>query len=142
MDGRTGRRFLIVDDSATMRRILEHSLALLGYPGSLHAANGKDALRVLSVEPVDAIITDWQMPEMNGLDLIKALQSTPDTSYLPILVVTGSASVNDVRQALALGIHGYILKPFNLAILREKVEAIASYMSTYSPALSRLKPTA
>lgn len=88
---KTARRFLIVDDQPTMRRILDNVLQQFGYAPSVGAVNGNEALQKLATNPVDAIITDWQMPGMNGLDFIKALRANPETSQLPILVVTAMA---------------------------------------------------
>lgn len=125
---KNGRRFLVVDDQPTMRRILDNVLQQMGYAPSIGAVNGNEALQKLASTPVDAIITDWQMPGMNGLDFIKALRAMPETSHLPILVVTAMASVGDVKQAIDNGATSYLLKPFRLEKLREKLEALSEFM--------------
>jgi two-component system chemotaxis response regulator CheY len=131
--GAAERRFLVVDDSVTMRRILSNVLKQLGYGESVQAGNGRDALLRLQTEQVDVVITDWQMPEMNGLDLIKALRKSPKTSHLPILVVTGHASVEDVKGAVEFGINAYVLKPFTVETIREKVESLSDYLTVLKP---------
>lgn len=134
---KNGRRFLIVDDQPTMRRILDNVLQQLGYAPSIGAVNGNEALQKLAATPVDAIITDWQMPGMNGLDFIKALRAKPETSHLPILVVTAMAGVGDVQQALENGANSYLLKPFRIEKLREKIEGLSEYMDLYTSTVSR-----
>lgn len=118
-------RFLIIDDSITMRRIIANILNRLGYPDVLHAANGREALDRLSSEQVDIVITDWYMPEMNGLDFVKALRTTPATSHIPIVIVTANAASDDIQHALELGVNSYILKPFTVDTMRDKIAAVA-----------------
>ena len=105
-------RFLIIDDSVTMRRIIANILVRLGYPDVLHASNGREALDRLAAETVDVVITDWYMPEMNGLDFVKTLRNSPATSHIPIVIVTANAASDDIQNALELGVSSYILKPF------------------------------
>ena len=87
----TSMKILIVDDSITIRRIITNALKTVGFPDTVEAANGKDALEKLTSTNVDFIITDWNMPEMNGLDFIKQVRATPDYSSLPILMIKRSA---------------------------------------------------
>jgi two-component system chemotaxis response regulator CheY len=117
-------RFLIIDDSVTMRRIIANILARLGFPDVIHAANGREALDRLADEPVDIIITDWYMPEMNGLAFVKSVRSTPSTSHIPIMIVTANAASDDIQDALKLGVQGYILKPFTLETMKEKIDTL------------------
>ena len=117
-------RFLIIDDSVTMRRIIANILVRLGYPGVVHAANGREALERLGTEPVDVVITDWYMPEMNGLDFVKILRTTPATSHIPIMIVTANAASDDIQHALELGVKGYILKPFTVETMKDKIDAL------------------
>lgn len=117
-------RFLIIDDSITMRRIIANILARLGHPEVVHAANGREALDRLATEPVDVVITDWYMPEMNGLDFVKILRTTPATSHIPIVIVTANAASDDIQHALELGVKGYILKPFTVDTMKEKIDAL------------------
>lgn len=117
-------RFLIIDDSVTMRRIIANILNRLGYPEVVHAANGREALDRLSSEQVDLVITDWYMPEMNGLDFVKALRTSPATSHIPIVIVTANAASDDIQHALELGVNSYILKPFTVDTMRDKIAAL------------------
>jgi two-component system, chemotaxis family, chemotaxis protein CheY len=117
-------RFLIIDDSVTMRRIIANILVRLGYPHVVHAANGREALERIGTEPVDVVITDWYMPEMNGLDFVKILRTTPATSHIPIVIVTANAASDDIQHALELGVKGYILKPFTVDTMKDKIDAL------------------
>jgi two-component system chemotaxis response regulator CheY len=117
-------RFLIIDDSITMRRIISNILARLGYPDVVHAGNGRDALDKLATESIDIVITDWYMPEMNGLDFVRALRTTPATSHIPIVIVTANAASDDIQQALELGVNSYVLKPFTVETMRDKLAAL------------------
>ena len=126
-------RFLIIDDSVTMRRIIANILARIGYPDVVHAANGREALERLGTEPVDVVITDWYMPEMNGLDFVKILRTTPATSHIPIVIVTANAASDDIQHALQLGVKGYILKPFTVETLKDKVDALMAQVEPSPP---------
>jgi two-component system chemotaxis response regulator CheY len=117
-------RFLIIDDSITMRRIIANILSRLGYPDVVHASNGREALDRLANESIDVVVTDWYMPEMNGLDFVRALRATPATSHIPIVVVTANAASDDIQEALRLGVNGYILKPFTVETMRDKIAAL------------------
>jgi two-component system chemotaxis response regulator CheY len=117
-------RFLIIDDSVTMRRIIANILARLGYPDVAQASNGREALDRLATEQIDVVITDWYMPEMNGLDFVKALRTTPATSHIPIVIVTANAASDDIHHALELGVNHYILKPFTVDTIRDKLAAL------------------
>jgi two-component system, chemotaxis family, chemotaxis protein CheY len=119
-------RFLIIDDSVTMRRIIANILVRLGYPEALHASNGREALDRLAAEQVDAVITDWYMPEMNGLDFVKSLRHTPATSHIPIVIVTANAASDDIQHALELGVSSYILKPFTVETMKDKIAALSA----------------
>jgi len=121
-------RFLIIDDSVTMRRIIANILARIGYPDVIHAANGRDALDRLATESVDVVITDWYMPEMNGLDFVKTLRTTAATSHIPIVIVTANAASVDIQLALELGVKGYILKPFTVETMKEKIDALMAQL--------------
>ena len=121
-------RFLIIDDSVTMRRIIANILGRLGYPDVVHAANGREALDRLATEPVDVVITDWYMPEMNGLDFVKILRTTPATSHIPIVIVTANAASDDIQHALELGVKGYILKPFTVETMKDKIDALMAQL--------------
>jgi two-component system chemotaxis response regulator CheY len=133
-------RFLIIDDSITMRRIIANILARLGYPDVVHAANGREALDRLATEPVDVVITDWYMPEMNGLDFVKILRTTPATSHIPIVIVTANAASNDIQHALELGVKGYILKPFTVETMKDKIDALMEQIGQERPPVAEAAP--
>ena len=105
-------RFLIVDDSSTMRRIVANTLNKLGYPTPVEAANGREALERLGVEAADIIITDWNMPEMNGVEFVQAVRKMPATKHVPVLMITTNAGKADIVEALNAGVTSYVVKPF------------------------------
>lgn len=120
-------KFLVVDDSVTMRRIVINSLANLSYLDYVEASDGKDALAKLESNPdINFVITDWNMPEMSGLELVKAIRSDERFSELPVLMVTTRGLKNDIIEALKARVNNYILKPFTPQVLREKIEQILS----------------
>lgn len=120
-------KFLVVDDSVTMRRIVINSLANLNYLDYVEATDGKDALAKLESDPeINFVITDWNMPEMSGLQLVKAIRSDERFSELPVLMVTTRGLKNDIIEALKARVNNYILKPFTPQVLREKIEQILS----------------
>ncbi|MEA2103729.1 MAG: response regulator [Candidatus Cloacimonadota bacterium] len=117
-------KFLIVDDSATMRRIIGNSLKRLKYRNYVEAANGVEALEKLGEESFDAIITDWNMPEMSGLDFTKKVRSTDKLKTIPILMVTTRGLKEDVIDAMKAGVSNYVVKPFTPTVLKEKLDKI------------------
>jgi two-component system, chemotaxis family, chemotaxis protein CheY len=117
-------KFLIVDDSLTMRRIVVNTLKTIGYDQVLEAADGKDALAKLLTEGADFVITDWNMPEMNGLDLAKAIRGNPQFENLPILMVTTRGNKEDVIEAMKIRVNNYIIKPFTPQGLKDKIDQI------------------
>jgi len=120
-------KFLVVDDSVTMRRIVINSLANLNYLEYVEATDGKDALAKLESDPeINFVITDWNMPEMSGLELVKAIRADERFSELPVLMVTTRGLKNDIIEALKARVNNYILKPFTPQVLREKIEQILS----------------
>ncbi len=117
-------KFIVVDDSPTMRKIVVNTLKRLGYNEIIEAEDGKDALAKLHVEKVDFIITDWNMPNMNGLEFTKAVRSNPSLKDLPILMVTTRGMKEDVLEALQAKVNNYVVKPFTPQILKQKIEQI------------------
>lgn len=113
-------KFLVVDDSSTMRRIIKNSLKRIGFEDIIEAENGRDALEKLA--DVDIILTDWNMPEMDGLEFVKRVRAS-DTK-IPILMVTTNAAKDDIVEALKNGVNNYIVKPFTPETLKEKVETV------------------
>lgn len=117
-------KILIVDDMSTMRRVIKSILGQLGYTNLEEAENGKEALSKLSHEQYDFVMTDWNMPEMDGLELVKAIRQDPKLKDLPVLMVTAEAKKENVLEALKSGVNNYIVKPFTAETLKEKIEKI------------------
>ncbi|KAF0152315.1 MAG: Chemotaxis CheY-like receiver protein [Ignavibacteria bacterium] len=118
-------KFLVVDDSVTMRRIVLNSLKQIGHEAFVEAADGRDALNKLQADDsISFIITDWNMPDLTGLDLVKAVRANPKYETLPILMVTTRGMKEDIVEALQAKVNNYIVKPFTPQVLREKIEQI------------------
>ena len=118
-------KFLIVDDSQTMRRIVTNSLKNLGYEDFVEASDGKDALvKLSSDDSLNFIITDWNMPVLSGLELVRAIRGDEKMKELPILMVTTRGVKEDIIEALKAKVNNYVVKPFTPAILREKIDQI------------------
>lgn len=112
---------LIVDDSYTMRRIIKNILEKIGM-GSIHeAGDGKEAMEILQRERVDILVTDWNMPEMDGLALVKAVRADEKLESLPILMVTTENAKDDILNALRSGVDNYAVKPFTQEVIEEKI---------------------
>ncbi len=116
-------RFLIVDDSSTMRRIIINTLVKLGYEQFIEAGNGREGLERAGTGGVDVIITDWNMPEMNGIEFVRAIRRGP-LKHVPVLMVTTNASKDDIVLALDAGVTNYVAKPFTPETIREKIDAV------------------
>ncbi|MDY6820655.1 MAG: response regulator [Deferribacterota bacterium] len=114
---------LVVDDSLTMRRIIKNTLQKLGFKNFLEGSNGVEALDVMgkSDEQIDLIILDWNMPEMDGLEYLKAIRSSDEYKNIPVLMVTTEAAKEDILTALKHGVNNYIVKPFTPDTLKTKV---------------------
>lgn len=118
-------KFLVVDDSVTMRRIVVNSLKGLGYSDFLEAADGKEAMDVLNNDSsISFVITDWNMPNVSGLELVKQIRTHATYSGVPILMVTTRGVKEDIMDALAARVNNYVVKPFTPAILKEKIDLI------------------
>src|SRR5262245_33177625 len=105
-------RFLIVDDSSTMRRIIINTLTKLGQHEYVEAGNGNEGLEKLAAGPIDFVITDWNMPEMSGIEFIRAVRANEATRKLPVLMVTTNAAEEDIVDAMKAGVNNYVVKPF------------------------------
>lgn len=120
--------FLVVDDFSTMRRIISNLLRELGYGKISEAEDGEKAFKLLQAKdlsvPVNFVVTDWNMPVMDGLTLLQNIRNTPPTSHLPVLMVTAEAKKENIIAAAQAGADGYIVKPFNAATLKEKLDKI------------------
>jgi two-component system chemotaxis response regulator CheY len=117
-------KILAVDDSPTMRRIIINTLKRAGYTNVVEAEDGKDALAKLRVENVNLVITDWNMPEMDGLSFVTAVRGMDKYREMPILMITTRSVKDDIIEAMKAGVSNYIVKPFTPETLREKIEAL------------------
>jgi two-component system, chemotaxis family, chemotaxis protein CheY len=116
-------KLLVVDDSLTMRRIVVNTLQKLGYHDIVEAADGVEALSQLD-DSVKVILTDWIMPEMSGLELVRAIRARPQFASLPICMITTRSAREDLIAAIEAGIDDYILKPLQPHTLKEKIERL------------------
>jgi two-component system, chemotaxis family, chemotaxis protein CheY len=119
-------KILAVDDFSTMRRIVRNILRQLGYNNIAEAEDGAAALEYLKQNKVDFIVSDWNMPNMTGLELLKAVRADTNLKDIPILLVTAEALKENVVEAVKAGVNGYIVKPFTAETLKEKIDAIFS----------------
>ncbi len=117
-------KVLVAEDFATMRRILCNTLKQIGFNNVLEAEDGLAALKVMEHEPVGLVITDWYMPNMGGLELLERIRSNPATAALPVLMVTMEDLKDHVIAAVQAGVSSYLVKPFTLESLQEKIEAV------------------
>ncbi len=120
----TSIKVLIVDDFATMRRILKNILKQLGFKNILEADDGTTALEVLGKQDVDLIISDWNMPKMTGLELLKKIRADEKYSKHPFLMVTAEAQKQNVIEAVQAGVSNYVVKPFTAEAISEKLKKI------------------
>ena len=118
-------KLLVVDDSSTMRRIIKNTLTRLGYNDILEGEDGLQGWNVLNENPdTGMLITDWNMPEMNGLELVKKVRADERFKDLPIIMVTTEGGKAEVITALKAGVNNYIVKPFTPQVLKEKLAAV------------------
>jgi two-component system chemotaxis response regulator CheY len=118
-------KLLVVDDSSTMRRIIKNTLNRLGYKDILEGADGVEGWTALDTNPdVEMLITDWNMPEMNGLELVKKVRADARFVDMPIIMVTTEGGKAEVITALKAGVNNYIVKPFTPQVLKEKLSAV------------------
>ena len=117
-------KILIVDDFSTMRRIIKNLLRDLGFTNTAEADDGNSALPMLENGEFEFLITDWNMPGMTGIDLLKAVRSSEKLRTLPVLMVTAEAKRDQIIAAAQAGVSGYVVKPFTAAALQEKIEKI------------------
>ena len=117
-------KFLIVDDFSTMRRIVRNLLKELGYTNVDEAEDGAIALQKLTATPFDFVVTDWNMPNMDGLTLLQTIRRTPQLKHLPVLMITAEAKKENIIAAAQAGASGYVVKPFTAVTLAEKLQKI------------------
>jgi two-component system chemotaxis response regulator CheY len=121
-------KFLVVDDFSTMRRIIKNLLHDLGYLNVTEADDGKTALPMLQAGGFDFLITDWNMPGMPGLDLLKAVRADARLAKMPVLMLTAEAKREQIIEAAQAGVNGYVIKPFTAETLKEKLDKILATM--------------
>jgi two-component system chemotaxis response regulator CheY len=124
MDIDKNMKILVVDDFATMRKIIKNLLKQVGYKNIVEADDGVAALRILKSQKINFIISDWNMPNMNGLEFLKAVRADSELSNLPFLMVTAEALKDNVVTAVKAGVSNYIVKPFTAEVLNEKIGKI------------------
>mgnify|MGYP000882193842 FL=1 len=117
-------KFLVVDDFSTMRRIIKNLLHDLGYKNVSEADDGNTALPMLKTGKFDFLITDWNMPGMPGLDLLKNVRDDAALAGMPVLMLTAEAKREQIVEAAQAGVNGYVIKPFTAATLKEKIDKI------------------
>ncbi|MBI6882829.1 chemotaxis response regulator CheY [Pseudomonas putida] len=117
-------KFLVVDDMSTMRRIVRSILKELGFDNVEEAEDGNDALSKLKAGKFDFVISDWNMPNLDGLEMLKAIRSDDKLKTLPVMLVTAEAKKENIIEAAKAGASGYVVKPFTAAVLEEKLTKI------------------
>ncbi len=117
-------KILIVDDSTTMLRIIKNTLSRIGYSDIVEADNGVNGLARLEEGGIELVLTDWNMPEMDGLTFVKKVREQDKYKGVPILMVTTEGEKNSILEALKAGVSNYIVKPFTPDTLKEKLEAV------------------
>lgn len=122
-------KILVVDDFATMRKVVKNLLKQAGFENVLEAEDGVAALRLLKSQKIDFIISDWNMPNMTGLELLKSVRGDQDLAATPFLMVTAEALQDNVVAAVKAGVSNYIVKPFTAEVLNEKITKIMEKMN-------------
>jgi two-component system chemotaxis response regulator CheY len=117
-------KILIVDDFSTMRRIIKNLLRELGFNNTVEADDGLTALPILQAGGIDFLVTDWNMPGMQGIDLLKAVRADAKLSSIPVLMVTAETKREQIMVAAQAGVNGYVVKPFTATTLRDKIDKI------------------
>lgn len=120
----TNIKILVADDSSTMRRILKMTLGRIGFNDVTEAADGQEAVEKCQAEQYQCVLTDWNMPNMDGLELIMTLRGMPNYEKVPIMMVTTEGAKDDVIEALTRGANSYIVKPFTPDTLKQKMSEI------------------
>ena len=128
MTNQRNLKFLVVDDFATMRRILRSLLKELGFNNVEEAEDGVSAMQKLRSQPFDFVVSDWSMPNMTGIDLLRTIRADQQLKHLPVLMVTAEAKKENILAAAQAGANGYVVKPFTAATLDEKLKKIFQSM--------------
>ncbi|OPL16155.1 MAG: histidine kinase [delta proteobacterium ML8_D] len=124
MDSDKEMKILIVDDFATMRKVVRNLLRQIGYQNVSEAEDGVDALKQLRSQKIEFIISDWNMPNMTGIELLRAVRADNELRHLPFLMVTAESLKENVVEAVKAGVSNYIVKPFTAEVLSEKIKKI------------------
>ncbi|MGH7257640.1 MAG: chemotaxis response regulator CheY [Nitrospiraceae bacterium] len=117
-------KVLVVDDMSTMRRIVKNILKQLGFSNLEEAENGQDALAKLKGESYGFVVSDWNMPVMMGIDMLRAIRADEKLKHLPVLMVTAEAQKENLMEAIQAGVSNYIVKPFTAETMQEKINKI------------------
>ena len=122
-------KFLVVDDFSTMRKIIKKVLDEIGYKNVVEAVDGRNALEVIANsfktgEPIQFIISDWNMPNMQGIELLRACKENPQYKTVPFMLVTAESEQAQIIEAAKAGVSEYVVKPFNAATLKAKIERV------------------
>ncbi|MFZ2089495.1 MAG: response regulator [Desulfobaccales bacterium] len=117
-------KVLVVDDFATMRKIVRNILKQIGFDDITEAEDGTGALRTIKNETIGLVVTDWNMPNMSGLELLKKIRQNPETAQIPVLMVTAEGLKENIMDAVKAGVNNYVVKPFTAEVLQEKIETI------------------
>lgn len=117
-------KILVVDDMSTMRRIVKNILKELGFSNIEEAENGSDALTKLKANPFDLVVSDWNMPVMPGIELLRNIRADASLKHIPVLMVTAEAQKENLVEAIQAGVSNYIVKPFTADTIKQKLEKI------------------
>ena len=117
-------KVLVVDDFATMRKIIRNCLKQIGFEDIVEAEDGSVALQVLKNDKVGLVVTDWNMPNISGLELLRQIRQHPKMAQVPVLMVTAEGMKENVLEAVKSGVNNYVVKPFTAEVLQEKIEII------------------
>lgn len=120
----TSIKVLVVDDMSTMRRIVKNVLKQVGFTDIMEAENGQDALTKLKAGGFGLVVSDWNMPIMQGIELLRAVRADPELKSMPFLMVTAEAQKENIIEAVQAGVSNYVVKPFTAEALQEKLEKI------------------
>lgn len=132
--GQTDMKILVVDDFPTMRKIVKTLLGQLGFKNFTEAEHGAEALTILRANPeIEMVVSDWNMPQMTGLELLKAVRADEKLKHLPFLMVTAEAEKENIIEAVKSGVSNYVVKPFTAATLQEKLKKVFPNMATALP---------
>ena len=117
-------KVLVVDDMSTMRRIVKNVLKQIGYTDMGEAENGEEGLKKLRAGGYGLVVSDWNMPVMTGIELLRAIRADPELKHLPVLMVTAEAQKENIMEAVQAGVNNYVVKPFTAEALQEKLNKI------------------